>query len=161
MDIYKYAMQMELDGRHFYLDLAKKTDNAGIKSILTMMADSEAKHYNVILSMQRNDKTEYSVDSEVLTNVKNIFMKMKEEKEIDVDVSQVEFYKKALEVETNSEKFYLDRADEETDPHRKEIFLTLAKEEKSHCVLLENMVNLVSEPENWLENPEWYHMDEY
>ena len=161
MDIYKYAMQMELDGRHFYLDLAEKTNNTGIKSILTMMAESEAKHYNVILSMQKNDKTQYSADTEVLTNVKNIFMKMKEEKEIDVDVSQVEFYKKALEVETNSEKFYLERADEERDAHRKEIFLTLAKEEKSHCVLLENMVNLVSQPDKWLENSEWYNIDEY
>ncbi len=153
-------MQMESDGRHFYLDLAKKTNNTGIKSILTMMAESEAKHYNVILSMQKNDKTPYSADTEVLTNVKNIFMKMKEEKDIDVDVSQLELYKKALEVETDSEKFYLERADEEKDPHRKEIFLTLAKEEKSHCVLLENLVNLVSQPDTWLENPEWYHIDE-
>jgi len=160
MDIYKYAMQMELDGRHFYLDLAKKTNNKGIKSILTMMADSESKHYNIILSMQRNDKTQYSADTEVLTNIKNIFMKMKEEKEIDVDVSQVVFYKKALEVETNSEKFYLERADEEKDPHRKEIFLTLANEEKSHCILLENLVNLVSQPDTWVENSEWYHVDE-
>ncbi len=160
MDIYKYAMQMELDGRHFYLDLAEKTNNAGIKSILTMMAESEAKHYNVILSMQKNDKTPYSADTEVLTKVKNIFMKMKEEKEIDVDVSQVEFYKEALEVERNSEKFYLERADEEKDPHRKEIFLTLANEEKSHCVLLENMVNFVSQPDDWLEDSEWYHIDE-
>jgi rubrerythrin len=160
MDIYKYAMQMELDGRHFYLDLAEKTKNAGIKSILTMMAESEAKHYNVILDMQKNDKTEYSKDTEVLTKVKNIFIKMKEEKEIDVDVSQVEFYKKALEIDIDSEKFYLERADEEKDPHRKEIFLTLAKEEKSHCVLLENIVNLVSQPDTWIENPEWYHIDE-
>ncbi len=160
MDIYKYAMQMELDGRHFYLDLAKKTNNTGIKSILTMVAESEAKHYNVILSMQKDDTTQYSADTEVLTNVKNIFMKMKEKKEIDVDVSQVEFYKKALEVETNSEKFYLERADDEKDPHRKEIFLTLANEEKSHCVLLENIVNFVSQPVNWLENSEWYHVDE-
>ena len=160
MDIYKYAMQMELDGRHFYLNLAKKTNNTGIKSILTMMAESEDKHYNVILSMQRNDKTQYSADTEVLTNVKNIFMKMKEEKDIDVDVSQVEFYKKALEVETDSEKFYLERADEEKDPHRKKIFITLASEEKSHCVLLENIVNFVSQPDTWLENSEWYHVDE-
>ena len=160
MDIYKYAMQMELDGKSFYLDLAKKTDNAGIKNILTMVAESEDKHYNVILSMQRNDKTQYSADTEVLTNVKNIFMKMKEEKEIDVDTSQVDVYKKALEVETNSENFYLERADEEKDPHKKEIFLTLASEEKNHCVLLENLVNLVSQPDNWLENSEWYHVDE-
>ena len=160
MDIYKYAMQMELDGRNFYLDLVKKTDNAGIKSILTLMAESEAKHYDVILNMQKNDKTQYSADTEVLTKVKNIFMKMKEEKEIDVDASLVEFYKKALEVETNSEKFYLERADEEKDSHRKEIFLKLASEEKSHCVLLENIVNFVSQPDNWLENSEWYHVDE-
>ncbi len=160
MDIYKYAMQMELDGRHFYLDLAKKTNNTGIKSILTIMAESETKHYNVILSMQKNDKTQYSADTEVLTKIKNIFVKMKEEKGIDVDVSQVEFYKKALEVEANSEKFYLERADEEKDPHRKEIFLTLANEEKSHCVLLENIVNFVSQPDKWLENSEWYHLDE-
>ncbi|MHC4140207.1 MAG: ferritin-like domain-containing protein [Planctomycetota bacterium] len=161
MDIYKYAMQMELDGRHFYLDLAKKTNNTGIKNILTMMADSEAKHYNIILSMQKNDKTQYSADSEELAKVKNIFERMKEEKkELDVDVSQVEFYKEALEVETNSEKFYLERADEEKDPHNKQIFLTLAKEEKSHCILLENLVNLVSQPDTWVENPEWYHVEE-
>ena len=160
MDIYKFAMQMELDGRHFYLDLAKKTKNAGIKSVLTMMAESEAKHYNVILDMQKNDKTEYSKDVEVLTKIKNIFSKMKEEKEIDVDVSQVEFYKKALEIEADSEKFYLERADEEKDPHRKEIFLTLANEEKGHCILLENLVNLVSQPDSWIENSEWYNIDE-
>jgi len=160
VDIYKFAMQMELDGRHFYLDLAKKTENAGIKNILTMMAESEAKHYNVILDMQKNDKAEYSKDAEVLTKIKNIFTKMREEKEIDVDVSQVEFYKKALEIEADSEKFYLERADEEKDPHRKEIFLTLAKEEKSHCILLENIVNLVSQPDNWIENSEWYDLDE-
>ncbi len=159
MDIYKFAMQMELDGRHYYLDLAKKTENAGIKSVLTMMAESEAKHYNVILDMQKNDKTEYSKDAEVLTKIKNIFSKMKEEKEIDVDVSQVEFYKKAMEIEADSEKFYLERADEEKDPHRKEIFLTLAKEEKGHCILLENIVNLVSQPDSWIENSEWYDVD--
>ncbi len=65
-----------------------------------------------------------------------------------------------MEVETNIEKFYLERADDEKDPHKKEIFLTLAKEEKSHCVLLENIVNFVSQPVNWLENSEWYHVDE-
>jgi rubrerythrin len=160
MDIYKYAMQIELDGRHFYLDMMKKTNNKGLKNILTMLADSEAKHYNVILDMQKNDKTPFSADTEVLTNVKNIFMKMKEEKDFDVDISQAEFYKKALKVEADALKFYLERADEEKDPHRKEIFLKLAEEEKNHCVLLENIIGFVSQPANWLENPEWYHLDE-
>ena len=160
MDIYKYAMQMEVDGRDFYLDMMKKTNNKGLKNILTMMADSESKHYNVILDMQKNDKTEFSADTEVSTNVKNIFVKMKEEKDIDVDVSQAEFYKKALKTEADARKFYLERADEEEDSHRKEIFLNLAEEERKHCVLLENMIGFVSQPADWLENPEWYHLDE-
>jgi rubrerythrin len=110
--------------------------------------------------MQNNDKTEFSADTEVLTNVKNIFVKMKEEKDFDVDISQAEFYKKALKVEADAQKFYLERADEEKDPHRKEIFLKLAEEEKNHCVLLENIIGFVSQPADWLENPEWYHLDE-
>lgn len=151
---------MEVDGKDYYLDLVEKTNNKGLKNILTMMADSEAKHYNVILDMQKNDKTEFSADTEVLTKVKNIFIKMKEEKEIDVDISHAEFYKKALKAETDSQKFYLERADEEKDSHRKEIFLKLADEEKNHCILLENIIGFVSQPADWLENPEWYHLDE-
>ena len=160
MDIYKYAKQMEVDGRKYYLDLAEKVNNKRLKSILTMIANSEARHYNVILDMQRNDKTEFSVDTEVLSKAKNIFMKMKEEKEFDADISQAEFYKKVLKDEADAQKFYLERADEEKDPHRKEIFLNLAEEEKKHCVLLENIIGFVSQPADWLENPEWYHLDE-
>ncbi len=160
MDIYTYAMQMEKHGRKYYLDMAQKTTNPGFKSILKMMADAEAKHYNILLAMQRNEKAEFEADTEIFTETKNVFMKMKEEKVIDVDVSQVELYKKALEIETNSKKFYLERANEETDPHRKEIFLVLAKEEKAHCILLENLVNLVSQPDSWIENSEWYDIDE-
>ena len=160
MDIYKYAKQMEVDSRKFYLDLAEKTNNKRLKSILTMMANSEARHYNVISDMQRNDKTELSAETEVLSKAKNIFMRMKEEKDFDVGSSFIESYKKALESETDSQKFYLERADEEKDSHRKEIFLKLAEEEKNHCVLLENIIGFVSQPADWLENPEWYHLDE-
>jgi rubrerythrin len=85
---------------------------------------------------------------------------MKEEKEFDVDVSQIELYKEALETEKNSQKFYLEKADEEKTPSKKEILLKLADEEKSHCVLLENIISFVSQPDNWLEDSEWYHLDE-
>jgi len=160
MDIYEYALQMELDGKNFYLDLAKKTSNSGLQNILAIMADSEAKHYDAILNMKNNDQIQYPENTEVLTKTKNIFIRMKEEKELDTDISQLELYKKALEIETGSQKFYLEKADEEKDPHRKEIFIKLAGEEKNHCVILENLISFVSQPDNWLENPEWYHLDE-
>ncbi len=144
MDIYKYANQMEVDGRKFYLELAEKANNKKLKSLLTMLANAEARHYNVILDMQRNDKTEFSVDTEVLTDVRNIFMQIKEEKGFDADISQAEFYKKALKVETDSRKFYLERADEEKDSHKKEIFLKLAEEEESHHDLLVDIISILT-----------------
>ena len=72
----------------------------------------------------------------------------------------MDIYKFAMQMEVDAQKFYLERADEEKDPHRKEIFLNLAEEERKHCVLLENIIDFVSQPADWLENPEWYHLDE-
>ena len=46
MNIFDYAMQMEYDGNKFYLDLAEKSKDRGIKSIFTMLAKDEQKHYD-------------------------------------------------------------------------------------------------------------------
>jgi len=162
MDIYTYAMQMEKDGRKYYNDMAQKTGNPGFKSILKMMADAEAKHYNVLLTMQKNEKAEFDTDTEIFTHAKNVFTKMKEEgKELNSEASEIDLYQKALEIEKESHKFYTEKADEEQDPHKKEIILKIAEEEKDHCVLLSNMIEFVSKPDSWLENAEWYHLDEY
>ncbi|GJQ57952.1 MAG: rubrerythrin [Candidatus Scalindua sp. AMX11] len=162
MDIYTYAMQMEKDGRKYYLDMAQKTDNPGIKGILKMMADAEAKHYNVLLAMQRNEKAEFETDTEIFTEAKNVFTKMREEgKELDVESSQVEFYKQALAIEKESHKFYLEKAEEEQDQQKKEIILKIASEEKDHCILLSNIIDFISRPDSWLEDAEWHHSDEY
>lgn len=162
MDIYTYAMQMEKDGRKYYLDMAQKTSNPGVKRILKMMADAEAKHYNVLLALQRNEKTQFETDTEIFTEAKNVFTKMKEGgRGLNIEASQVELYKQALEIEKESHKFYLEKAEEEKDPQRKELILKIASEEKDHCILLSNIVDFVSRPDSWLENAEWHHSDQY
>ncbi|MDR4499625.1 MAG: ferritin family protein [Candidatus Scalindua sp.] len=162
MDIYTYAMQMEKDGKKYYDDMAQKTGNPGFKSILKRMADAEVKHYKVLLAMQKNEKAEFETDSEIFTHAKNVFTKMKEEgKDPDSESSQVALYQKALEIEKESHKFYREKADEEQDSHKKEIILKIAAEEKDHCVLLSNIIEFVTKPESWLENAEWYHLNEY
>ena len=44
---------------------------------------------------------------------------------------------------------------------KKRIFQKLAEEEKKHYFLLENIIQFVSRPETWLENAEFYHLEEY
>lgn len=161
MDIYEYAMQMEKDGENYYRELAGKVDNTGLKRIFTKLADAEVIHYHIFLRMKKNEKV-LVTDTPILTNVKNIFMKMKEEKEITgINTSQIELYKKAQEIEKKSQEFYREKAREVEDLSQKEVFSKVAEEEKKHFFILENIIVFVSRAENWLENAEWYRFDEY
>ena len=161
MDIYEYAMKMEKDGERYYRELTKKVGNTGLKNILTMLADAEVVHYNIFQKMK--DKGTVKVaNTKILSNVKNIFEKMKEEEEITgVSSSQIELYKKAQEIEMKSRDFYMEKAGEVKKKSQKEIFLKIADEEKKHYSILEKIIDFVSRPQTWLEDSEWYHLEEY
>jgi len=76
MNIFEYAMQMEKDGEEYYRQLAGKTANKGLQTILTMLADEEVKHYKTIEKM-KTAKPEM-VETTILPDAKNIFIQIKE-----------------------------------------------------------------------------------
>ena len=160
MDIYEYAMQMERDGESYYRDLAAKTANKGIKHIFTMLADAEVIHYKVFSAMKKRDQLP-SPDAPLLSGIKNIFERLKEEGTGSVDMSQIALYRKAQDIEKKSRDFYLEKAEESKDKGEKATFLKIAREEKKHYLILENIIDFVDKPETWLEDPEWYHLEEY
>jgi len=160
MDIFEYAMQMEKDGEQYYRTLVEQTENKGLRTIFTELANDEVKHYKVIEKM-RNEASEM-VDTNILADAQNIFQEMKESgQSFDFDVKQIDIYRQAQQVEQKSRDFYLDKADEIKEPYQRELFLKLAEEEKKHYFILENIIEFVSRPETWLENAEFYHLEEY
>ena len=101
-------------------------------------------------------------DTKILNDVKNIFKKIKETGELsNLNLPQVELYKKAQGIEKKSEEFYLKEAEEVKDESQKRTFRKIATEESNHYLILENIINLVERPQQWLENPEWDHLEEY
>lgn len=159
MNIYDYAMEMEKDGEVFYRELAVRTANKGLKTILTMLADAEVQHYNLFQNLKTHENI-LVAETTILDDVKNIFIKMKEEGQFTTDVTQVELYKEAQDLETKTRSFYLEKSDEVGSP-RKEIFLKVAEEEKRHFFILDRIIDFVNRPTYWLENPEWYHLEPY
>jgi rubrerythrin len=161
MNIFDYAMQMEKDGEAYYRQLAGKCHIQGLKKILNMLADDEVGHYNAF------EKLKKGIDAEVpgsmaLENAKNIFQDIKEtETGFDFDVSEIELYKKAIEIEKKSEDFYSEKANEVEQPGLKDILLNIAEDEKKHRFLLKNTVEFLSRPKTWIENAEFNHLDEY
>jgi rubrerythrin len=160
MSIFEYALQMEKDGETYYRNLAQQTTNKGIQTILTMLADEEVKHYNAVKKMQT--AMPQMEETTILTDAKNVFVQIKKSGEcFDFDIGENELYTKARDIEEASRKFYLERANEVEPGRQKELFLQLAEEEKKHYFLLENIIEFISRPEQWLEDAEFYHLEEF
>lgn len=160
MDIFNFAIQMEKDGEAFYRQLAEQANEEGIKHILTMLADDEFKHAGAIEQMR--SRTVEMANTEILDKAKNIFVQMKEfSGEFDVDQGHEALYRQAMQIEQNSIDFYLDRADQLSNPKHKALFEQLAVEEKKHYRLLSGLADFVNRPKTWLENAEFFHSEEY
>ena len=101
-------------------------------------------------------------DTILLTNAKTIFAKIRQSGEkFDFGDSQIDLYKKAQDIERESRSFYRQKAQESQDPRQKAILNQLAEEENKHYFLLENIIEFVTRPQNWLENAEFHHLEQY
>jgi rubrerythrin len=160
MNIYGYAMQMERDGERYYRELARKTGNAGLRNILTMLADAEIAHYRLFRNMRESVAVKVE-ETNILENVKNIFQELREKGLAGTDASQADLYHKALEIEKKSRDFYLEKAGEAQDESMGAAFRKIAEEEQKHYRILESIIDFVSRPEQWLEDAEWYHLEDY
>ena len=164
MNIYDYAIQMEKDGEGYYRELGRKSNAEGLQFIFTILAEEEVCHYTILEKMKASDPTaELSAkEKDVLKSARNIFAEMKGKmNEFDFNLPQVEFYRKALETEEKSIEYYLEMSEKVENEAYKAIFLNLAKEEKKHKFLMENLVTFVSRPTTWIEDAEYNHLDEY
>ena len=161
MNVFEYAMQMEKDGEAYYRSAVARVEHKGIRSILTMLADAEVLHYRLFETMRFNQKAELD-DSRLLKGVRNIFQEMAAAKGNElVSLGEIDLYRKAQEIEQETMDFYLAKGNEALDSDQHSLFLKVAEEEKKHYMILENLISFVARPEQWLENPEWYHLEDY
>jgi rubrerythrin len=161
MDIFEFAMEKERFSEEYYRDLAHRANHAGLKNILTMLAEEEAKHLRTVERM-RTEAPEKVTDVPVLDRAREIFEKMRvAPKRFDFLISEAELYRKACQIEEQSRKFYQEQADAAQDPDQKRVFTLLAQEEDKHLILMETLYSFVSKPESFLETAEMYHFDDY
>jgi len=78
-----------------------------------------------------------------------------------MDVSELQLYQKARDIEQQSRQFYIEKAEEIEDRCQKGIFRKLADEEQKQLILLENICDFISKPQSYLENAEFHHIDDY
>ncbi len=163
MNPFDFAIQMEQEGAAFYRELAGKSPNQAIQRILQMLADEEEKHARAVQAMAAElPEPAEAFETDVLTEAKNIFRRIRDFGEkFAIETEPIALYRQALEVEEKSRAFYLDRADQTHRAEHKRIFERLADEEAKHAELLDNLLEMISRPKQWLENAEFFHPEDY
>lgn len=161
MNIFEFAMKMEMDGEAYYRDLALKSKIPALQKVLGMLADDELVHYQVVKNL-RDHSPATLAESTVLKDAKNVFTQLKGQKiEFELKGTEINLYKKALEIENKSEDFYREKADEVEGAEIKELLLKIAAQERHHGFLVENLIVFLLRPQTWIENAEFNHLDEY
>ena len=161
MNVYEFAMEKEKLSENHYRTLASKTTNKGLKKICSMLAEEEKAHYRIVEQMSRNVPSEVK-ESPIPDEAIDIFKKMRQSTEnFDLDISQLQLYQKARDIEKESKSFYLEQAEKVDDAQQQEIFRKLAGEEHKHYVLLQNICDFIAKPQTFLENAEFNHIKDY
>jgi rubrerythrin len=164
MDAFEYAMQMEIDGRKYYEEQAAAMSESALKKIYEELANDEQRHYEIFKAMSEGKGVdmEAAFKTKVLTTAKNVFQELKEaNKQVsDFPAGVKEAWEKAREIEYKAEKFYKEQADKAEGHDAKSMWLKIAGEEHKHWVALDNVIQFIDRPNQWLEDAEWSQMGE-
>lgn len=150
MNVFKFAMKMELDGKAHYEKLASETDVEGLKAIFTSLAEDEQKHYDTIKALKAGADWKMS-ETEVLDKAKNLFQGLIDNTDISNSLAEsLQGYQYARGVEAKSIRYYEDAARKEENPEIVKILLQIANEEKKHYNIMDNLCDFTLKPKYFL-----------
>ena len=160
MDVFDFAMKMELQGKACYENLAASTKVPGLKNIFTGLAADEQKHYEVFRGLKEG-KAFNMTDSRMLEQAKSVFRDLLADKDRIVGLREdLDGYRLGLKIEADSVKLYEEMAKAEKNPETVQLYLKIANEEKKHFNIMENICDFVMKPRYFLEWREFSNLHE-
>lgn len=155
MNTLDYAIKMEYDGEKYYREQAEINKENGLNVVCSLLADEEKKHAQ-ILESKKNHSTYKLIDSDFLSNAKNVYTGSKG---ISVEgtryPSQLDFYRIVCDMEQKSIDLYQDFLASATEDEEKKLYEYLIKQEEQHLEAFEEMSRLLHNAEWWIESPEF------
>jgi len=160
MNVFDFAMKMELDGKAYYEVLAAGTPVPALKSIFTALAADEQKHYDTIQAIKAGAEWKMA-DTPVLENARNLFQDLMGDKAIAGSLAKsLDGYQHAREIEADSVLFYEDAAKKADNPATEQLLQKIANEEKKHYNIMDNLYDFVLAPQNFLAWGEFSNLKE-
>jgi rubrerythrin len=162
----KDAVQMELDGREFYLQAAKKVESEGVREILDYLAESEKYHiqkFNEIYQSLQKDPA-WTESMAAFTPPKHepyvcVMAMSKEKNQGAGGKDDLQALRTGIKMEECSIDYYTKLAKEIVNPLARRFFMSVAHEERAHYLALLDMHNYLSDPADWFYVKQMGHVD--
>lgn len=161
MNTLELAIQMENEGRKYYLEQAEMNKDNELSKVFVLLADSEKEHEALLRKRLNNE--EYTIKAgERATSLKSLFSGLKDYVASDIrSTTQLDVYRLAVGIEEKSIELYQKMLKDASNDKDKDLFSFLVKEENQHRDLFEELVKMLTRPEEWVESPEFGLREDY
>lgn len=159
-----FDMALDLENRiiEVYRELARRcVAHEGIRNILLMLIQDQERHVRRLTALQGRESSILE-DSPVFREARKLFESMQSRREtFSCDLDQVKMYRQALDLLEKKQRLYLDAAETSTSAANRDFLVKISGEEEKQALVLQNIIAMVERPDQWIEDAEFNHLDEY
>jgi rubrerythrin len=156
------AIELEMEGRKFYLEAAAKSQNDFGKQMFQYLADQELRHQErikaVYETLERGGEWPSLLLAMPAPETGAIFGRQARQK-VTPSQTDKEAVQVALELEEKSYDYYNELARQAAGLFEKRFFVALSYEERGHYLVLLDALDYLSDPSGWLERHEKAQLD--
>ena len=166
LEALQFAIQMEIDGKEFYLKASRESNNELGKKLLESLAVEEDIHrrkfaeiYNAIRDRNAWLRTDFKPD--LGRNLRTIFARETEKMDTNIKslATELDAVQAAIGMETKSYDFYTSHGKTTSSEMEKEFFEALAAEEREHHLILLDYYEYLKDPAAWFVGKEHPSLD--
>ncbi len=163
MDALATSIEMEENGRQFYLKAAKKSVNEFGKRVFEALADDETRHivaikeyYETLSKKQKTPELSGVMPRHKSIKKRVIFGRRESEllKKVTTEADELKAYKIAMDMENEGYNFYKKTLESITDANAKDLYKFLLSEEESHYELISSTYEYLKNPASWFAKEE-------
>ena len=160
----KYAIQMEIDGKRFYLKASGESSNELGKKLLKSLADEEDIHrsnFEHIFDALNSKEGWPKIDIQPEEGLRTLFAKATEEMGANVTAltTELDALKTAMDMESKSYDFYKSQSKETTYNAQKDFYEAVAAQERQHHLVLLDYFEYLKDPAAWFVAKEHPSLD--
>ena len=160
------AIQMEIDGKEYYLKASQESSNELGKKLLESLAIEEDTHrqkfeeiYSAIRSKKAWPTTDFHPDGG--KGLRTILARASEEMSHDIKApaTELDAIRTAMDMENRTLDFYKSQGESATYDAERDFYETLAAEEREHHLVLLDYYEYLKDPAGWFVGKEHPSLD--